>query len=90
MRTILPGAGDFSIKAILHGVIGAVALPLIAVSVWSLWTGWNGYQRASHVELVSGVDKLIFQTMQALRNERSGLNRARSQVDQFLDAVKAA
>jgi methyl-accepting chemotaxis protein len=80
MRTILTGAavgaGDFSIKATLNGVIGAVALLLIAVSGWSLWTGWSGYQRASHIELVSGVDKLIFQTMQALRNERSGLNRA--------------
>jgi methyl-accepting chemotaxis protein len=80
MRTTLPGAlggaATFSIKSILNGVIGAVALLLVIVSGWSLWTGWNGYQRASHIELVSGVDKLIFQTMQALRNERSGLNRA--------------
>ena len=69
-------SGTFSIKSILNGVIGAIALLLVAVSGWSLWSGWNSYRLASHIEQVSGVDKLIFQTMQALRNERSGLNRA--------------
>ena len=77
MRSTLTGAlaaaGTISIKSILNGVIGAIALLLVAVSGWSLWTGWNGYRLASHIEEVSGVDKLIFQTMQSLRNERSGV-----------------
>jgi hypothetical protein len=104
MRSTLAGAlesaGTISIKAILNGVIGAVALLLVVVSGWSLWTGWNSYQLASHIEQVSGVDKLIFQTMQALRNERSGLNRAlmgtepddsavREEVDKTVDAAKS-
>jgi methyl-accepting chemotaxis protein len=68
--------GTLSIRSILNGVIGAIALLLVAVSGWSLWTGWNSYRLASHIEQVSGADKLIFQAMQALRSERSVLGRA--------------
>ncbi len=69
-------ASGLSIKMILTGVFGAVALLLVASSGWSLWTGWQNYRIAAHIQDVSAVDKLVFQAMQALRDDRSGLHRA--------------
>ena len=69
-------ASGLSIKTILTGVFGAVALLLVASSGWSLWHGWRNYEIARHIEETSAIDKLVFQAMQALRDDRSGLNRA--------------
>jgi methyl-accepting chemotaxis protein len=69
-------ARGLSIGTILTGVVGAIALLLVATSGVSLWTGWQDYRTAQHIQAVSAVDKLVFQAMQALRNDRSSLNRA--------------
>jgi methyl-accepting chemotaxis protein len=69
-------ARGLSIRTTLTGVVGATALLLVATSGASLWEGWQEYRTARHIEAVSGVDKLVFQAMQALRNDRSSLNRA--------------
>ncbi|WP_374368148.1 methyl-accepting chemotaxis protein [Dongia sp.] len=70
------GASGLTIKVILTGVFSAIALLLLSSAGWSLWSGWQSYRTAAHIQDVSAVDKLVFQAMQALRNDRSVLNRA--------------
>ncbi|HVJ42938.1 MAG TPA: HAMP domain-containing methyl-accepting chemotaxis protein [Dongiaceae bacterium] len=72
----LTRASGLSIKFILNGTVGAIALLLVTISGWSLFEGWRSYQTAEHIEAVTTVDKLVFQAMQAMRNDRSSLNRA--------------
>jgi len=80
--------GNTSVRTILAAVFVVLALALCGALGWQLYTAWDLTRSAERASALANADKLVFAATYTVRQQRTDLQTAFQQPEDFAKAVQ--